>query len=155
MVVVFYGFETTSDFVPPKLELPFTAETVNVTDPTRFGMPDFETEHWPLAFVVHVPLPVVPLLHDHATVAPESGEPLSVTVIVTFAVHFEPLLALEPASATLTPVPGELTVTFCDALPVAPALSVTVSVTAYVPPAAYVCEGSSAVELAPSPKVHA
>lgn len=40
-----YGFETTSDFVPPKLELPFTVETVNVTDPTRFGMPPFDTAH--------------------------------------------------------------------------------------------------------------
>ena len=47
---------------------------------------------------------------------------------------------------------GGVTVTDCDVLPVAPASSVTVSRTVYVPPAPYVCDGFWLLELPPSPK---
>ena len=55
---------------------------------------------------------------------------------------------------TLFPnVSWAVTVTFCEAVVLwAPWLSVTRSVTVNVPPAAYVCDGFSAVDVAPSPK---
>ena len=47
------------------------------------------------------------------------------------------------------------TVTGCDAVAVARSSSVTVRVTVKVPPAAYVCDGLTAVEVVPSPKLQA
>ena len=41
-----------------------------------------------------------------------------------------------------------------DAVPLAPPLSVTVKLTVYVPPAAYVCIGVTPVPVAESPKSH-
>src|SRR2546428_13463816 len=48
---------------------------------------------------------------------------------------------------------GAATVTAFDVEPVAPWLSVTVRVTVYVPPAAYVWDGFCAVAVAPSPQL--
>src|SRR5436309_2704519 len=41
----------------------------------------------------------------------------------------------------------------CDVDPVPPLLSVTVRLTVYVPPVAYVCDGFATVAVAPSPKL--
>jgi len=47
-----------------------------------------------------------------------------------------------------------VTVTFCEAVVLcAPWLSVTCSVTVFVPPAAYVCDGFWTVDVPPSPNV--
>ena len=78
---------------------------------------------------MHDAEPVAPSLHDPATTAPETGKPLFVTAIVTFAVHVDPLFVLEPERATARPPLDELTVTLRDVLPVAESSSVTVSVT--------------------------
>jgi hypothetical protein len=131
-------FETVSALVPPKVVLPLTVETVKVTEPVRFGIPDFEMVQVPDAPVVHEAEPVAPLLHAPDTVAPDSGVPSLATAIVTFAVQAEPLFAPDPVRETLTPVLGELTVTLCDVLPVAPPSSVTVNVTVYMPAETYV-----------------
>ena len=48
-----------------------------------------------------------------------------------------------------------MTVTCCDDVPVAPSSSVTVRLTLYVPPAAYVCVVVDPEPLVPSPKFHA
>src|SRR5205809_3702997 len=46
---------------------------------------------------------------------------------------------------------GDVTVMLCDVELVVPLLSVTVRVTVYVPPAAYMCDGLSTGAVAPSP----
>ena len=49
---------------------------------------------------------------------------------------------------------GSVTVTFLLWVPVAPSLSVTVSSTKYVPPAAYLWLGVAPLPVSPSPKSH-
>ena len=139
---------TTIDFVPPKLELPATVLTVNVTECTEFLMPVLVTVHGDPA---HVPDPLAPLLHVHDTVA-AVGEPFCVTVIRTLAVQRDPVVTREPWSDTDTT--GAVTVTFWELVPVAPSSSVAVSVTLYVPLDAYVCDTVAPVPDAPSPKTH-
>ena len=50
--------------------------------------------------------------------------------------------------------PAAVTVTLWDVDAVAPPLSVTVSVTVYVPAVAYACVGFAAVDVPPSPNAH-
>src|SRR6184192_1217867 len=57
-------------------------------------------------------------------------------------------------NAAVGSVLGGVTVMLCDVDPVPPLLSVTVRLTVYVPPAAYVWDGFAIVAVAPSPKLH-
>ena len=104
---------TTIDFVPPKLELPATELTVNVTERVAFLMPVLVAVH---GVAAHVPDPLAPLLHAHDTVA-DIGEPFCVTVTSTLAFQRDP------------DTTGAVTVTFWELLPVAPSSSVAVKVT--------------------------
>src|SRR5205823_13816409 len=56
-------------------------------------------------------------------------------------------------NAAVGGVLGGVTVMLCDVDPVPPLLSVTVRLTVYVPPAAWLEEGRVAVAVAPSPKL--
>jgi hypothetical protein len=147
------GFAIAIELVPVNVELPATVFTVKRTDPTFFLIPDFEIVHSPFEPVTQDAVPVAPFVQVPVTEAACTGEPLLVTVIRTFAVHCEPLLALEPASATLVTAAGGVTVRLDDVLPLAPLSSWTVSVTVYVPPFGYECETVAPVPVALSPKV--
>lgn len=69
-----------------------TEPTVNRTLATRLGCVR-ESEHWPFAPVVQLPLPVAPLLHVQLTVALLTALPAaSTTRTVTVAVQSRPLL---------------------------------------------------------------
>jgi hypothetical protein len=144
------GFATVIDFVPAKLELPPTEVTVNVTEAVCLRSPDLLTVQ---VVGEQFPEPDAPLLHAPETVV-ATGEPLLVTVIVTFAVHLDPLFTLDPLRETVT-IGGAETVTFLEVVPEAPSSSETVSVTEYVPPAAYVCEGLTPPPEVLSPKLQA
>ena len=61
----------------------------------------------------------------------------------------------DPTNATVLWTGSSVTVTDLVTLRVAPWLSVTVSLTLYVPAAPYVWLGLAAVDVAPSPNVHA
>jgi hypothetical protein len=147
-----HGLAIAIELVPVNVELPATVFTVKRTDPTFFLIPDFDTVHCPSDPVIHEAAPVAPLLQVPETDTACTGEPLLVTVIRTFAVHCDPLLVLEPASATLVTAAGGVTVMLDDVLPTAPSSSVTASVTVYVPPLRYACETVAPVPAPPSPK---
>src|SRR2546426_965396 len=87
------------------------------------------------------------MVYDH-------GPSLSGSLNVACSVQSRPTSAVASDPAlTVGGWLGWLTVTLCDVVPVAPWLSVTVRVTEYVPPAAYVCDEFCAVDVAPSPNV--
>jgi hypothetical protein len=147
-----HGLAIAIELVPVNVELPATVFTVKRTDPTFFLIPDFDTVHCPSDPVIHEAAPVAPLLQVPETDTACTGEPLLVTVIRTFAVHCDPLLVLEPASATLVTAADGVTVMLDDVLPMAPSSSWTVSVTVYVPPFGYACETVTPVPAVLSPK---
>jgi hypothetical protein len=137
--VLSHGFETVIDFVVAPADV-----AVSVTDPVRFGIPLFDSVQ---GVDPHVPVP--PLLQLHETEAPLFVE------MFTLAVQLEPLFTLGFAeSVIVVPEVEDETVTFCDVAPVALSSSVTVSVTGYVPAAAYVCGVVAPVPCVPSPKLH-
>lgn len=82
------------DVVPPKLVLPATVSTVNVTEPVRFAIPDVLTVH---GVALQLPEPVAPLLHVQVTAA------VLFVVTVTLAVQVDPLFVLELLSVTVVP----------------------------------------------------
>jgi len=138
------------DGVPPKLELPPTDVTVNVTEVVLVRIPDLLTVQ---VVGEHVPEPVAPLLQVPETLV-ATGEPLFVTAIVTFAVHRDPLRTLELLRDTIFAGGADAVTLFVlDAW--APSLSVTVSVTAYVPSVPYVCEEVTPLPVNVSPKLQA
>ena len=76
--------------------------TVNVTEPTRFGMVLDVTRHEPLAPVVHDPAPVTPPLQSPVTTAPATAWWfVSCTTSDTRAVHWF-LFAVEDPSRSPT-----------------------------------------------------
>jgi hypothetical protein len=107
-----------------------TVPTVKVTEVVLLRIPDLLTAHG-AGVVEQLPVPLAPLLHAPETVV-ETGEPLLVTAIVTVAVQVEPLLTLDPLSATIG---GSETETLFDVASVAPWSSVVVRATEYVPAA--------------------
>ena len=147
-----HGLAIAIELVPVNVELPATVFTVKSTDPVLFLIPDFEMVHCPFEPVTQEAVPVAPLDQVPVTETACTGEPFRVSVIRTFAVHCEPLLVLEPASATLITAGAGVTVMLDDVLPMAPLSSWTVSVTVYVPPFGYACEMVAPVPVALSPK---
>src|SRR5574337_1142472 len=117
--------------------------TVNVALAFLLEIFPVDTAHCPRLFVVQVPVPDDPPDHVPVTLALASRLWFSsCTVIVTVAAQLlRRTVAPEPSRSPTCAVGGgggAVTVTFCDCVPVAPPLSVTVSVTLYVPAAAYV-----------------
>ena len=104
-----------------------TFVTVKLTLPVLLGIPVLDTAHRPLALVVHEA--VLPPLHVAFTTAFASGPWLLVwTVTVTVAVHEFACIVLA-RSRSPTCMVGATTVMLWTCVPVAEALSVTVSVT--------------------------
>src|SRR6266566_5296976 len=150
-----------------KMQLRSPHVLVNDAVGGRFGavtVTDCEVEPVPLLLSVTVRLtvyvpPAAYVCDGFAAVAVAPSPKLQLqpttlpsgSVLVLVKEHASPVQL--DVKAAVGGVLGGVSVMLCEVVPVPPLLSVTVRLTVYVPPAAYVCAGFATVAVAPSPNV--